>query len=78
VSSTPDDARTGASRLGFASGQVVQEFGYDDDVERRAAWRVETLTGSPLVDDEYDDVTDGAIIWFRDGDGDLTTPWWTR
>jgi len=72
VSSTPDDARTGASRLGFASGQVVQEFGYDDDVDDELRAGVETLTGSPLVDDEYDDVTDGAIIWFRDGDGDLT------
>ena len=61
-----------ASRLGLRAGQVVQEFGYDDDVDDELRASLESITGTELVDEEYDDVTDGAVIWFRDGDGDLT------
>jgi hypothetical protein len=71
VSATADDA-AGASRLGFTAGQVVQEFGYDDDVDDALRSALEQITGGELVDEDYDDVTDGALIWFRDGDGDLT------
>lgn len=73
MSSTADDAATqAAARLGFVAGQVVQELGYDDDVDESLRTVLETITGNELVDEEYDDVTDGAVIWFRDDDGDLT------
>ena len=72
MSDTVDDAAQVASHLGFTSGQVVQEFGYDDDVDERLRGGLAALTGSELVDEDYDDVTDGVVIWFRDGDGDLT------
>ena len=73
MSSTADEgASQTAARLGFTSGQVVQEFGYDDDVDDELRASLESITGTELVDEEYDDVTDGAVIWFRDGDGDLT------
>ncbi|WP_448061064.1 DUF3052 domain-containing protein [Cellulomonas hominis] len=73
MASTADDAATqAAGRLGFTSGQVVQEFGYDVDVDDALRTGLETLTGSELVDEDYDDVTDGVIIWWRDDDGDLT------
>jgi hypothetical protein len=72
VSSTTDGAAQVAARLGFTSGQVVQEFGYDDDVDQVLREGVEAVTGNELVDEDYDDVTDGAIIWFREDDGDLT------
>ena len=60
-----------AGRLGFRPGQVVQEFGYDDDVDEDLREALEELTGTDLVDEEVDDVFDGAIYWWRDGDGDL-------
>ncbi|MDQ0426723.1 hypothetical protein JO380_003104 [Cellulomonas iranensis] len=60
------------ARLGFSSGQTIQELGYDDDVDGDVRAALEAVTGSELVDEDYDDVTDGAIIWFRDDDGDLT------
>ena len=62
----------GAIRLGFTGGQVVQEFGYGDDVDHDLRASVEEIIGSDLVDEDYDDVTDGVILWWRDGDGDLT------
>ncbi len=61
-----------ASRLGFTSGQVVQEFGWSDDVDDDLRAAIEATTGNELVDEDYDDVTDGVVLWWRDGDGDLT------
>lgn len=70
--------RTGAGAgggFGFTTGQVIQEFGYDDDVDQAVRDAVETATGTELVDEYYDDVCDGTIIWWRGDDaedGDLT------
>lgn len=73
MASTADNAAAqAAGRLGFTSGQVIQEFGYDDDVDGSLRGAIEEATGAELVDEDYDDVTDGVIIWWRDGDGDLT------
>lgn len=61
-----------AARLGFEPGQVVQEIGYDEDADQDLREGVESLIGRDLVDDEYDDVADVVLLWFRDKDGDLT------
>lgn len=61
-----------AVRLGFKPGQVVQEFGWGDDVDDDLRAELESIVGSELVDEEYDDVTDGVIVWWRSDDGDLT------
>lgn len=66
------DGGAGAARLGFAAGQVVQEFGYGDDVDQDLRSGIEKVIGSELVDEEYDEVTDGVVLWWRDDDGDLT------
>ncbi|MFF3762731.1 DUF3052 domain-containing protein [Streptomyces sp. NPDC001922] len=75
MSATADHAeeRTNpAARLGFQPGQVVQELGYDDDTEQELREAIEELTGTDLVDEDYDDVADAVVLWFRDDDGDLT------
>jgi hypothetical protein len=58
--------------FGLANGQVVQEIGYDDDVDYGLRDAVEDAIGAELVDEDWDDVTDAALIWWRYGDGDLT------
>jgi hypothetical protein len=58
--------------LGLAGGQVVQEIGYDDDVDFDLREAIEEAIDDDLVDEDWDDVTDAALIWWRDGDGDLT------
>lgn len=60
-----------AGRLGLRPGQVVQEFGYDDDVDQELRKSAEDVTGNELVDEEVQDVVDAAIYWWREGDGDL-------
>ena len=61
-----------SARFGFTVGQVVQEWGYDDDVDQVVRTEIEAAVGGELVDEDYDDVTDGVIVWWREGDGDLT------
>jgi hypothetical protein len=62
---------TGGEKLGFAAGQVVQEFGYDVDVDDDLRFSIEDTTGTELEDDDYGDVADAALIWWRADDGDL-------
>lgn len=60
-----------AARLGLKPGQVVQEFGYDDDVDDDLRLAIEELTGNELADEDSQDVVDVALYWWRDDDGDL-------
>ena len=60
-----------AGRLGLRSGQVVQEFGYDEDVDETLRAAIEDLTGNELADEDAQDVVDAAIYWWREDDGDL-------
>lgn len=60
-----------ADRLGIKTGQVVQELGYDDDVDDSLRTAVEDACGSELVDEDYDDVVDVVLMWWREDDGDL-------
>lgn len=74
TSTDPQDATSaaGAEKLGFDREMVVQEFGYDDDVDHDLRSAIEDITGTDLVDEDYDDVTDGVVVWYRDGEDDLT------
>jgi Protein of unknown function (DUF3052) len=74
VTATADGAeaaRSLAARFGITSGQVVQELGWDEDVDDELRTAVEAATGTGLVDEEYDDVVDVVLLWWRDDDGDL-------
>jgi hypothetical protein len=67
----PEGQRSRAEKLGFSSGQVVQEIGYDDDCDDDLRREIEEVAGGALVDETYDDVVDAVVLWWRDGDGDL-------
>jgi hypothetical protein len=74
VSATADHAeeqRNPASRLGLQPGQVVQELGYDEDTDDEFREAIVELTGNELVDEDYDDVADVVLLWWREEDGDL-------
>ena len=60
-----------AARLGLKPGQVVQEFGYDEDVDEDLRVAIETLTGNELADEDAQEVVDVALYWWREDDGDL-------
>lgn len=62
---------TTASRLGFKDGDLIQEFGYDEDVDFDFRADIEDITGSELLDEEEQEVVDAVILWWREEDGDL-------
>ncbi|MFF3863298.1 DUF3052 domain-containing protein [Streptomyces sp. NPDC002209] len=73
MSATADHAETNlAVRLGFQPDQTVQEIGYNEDVDQELREAIEAATGTELVDEDYDDVADAVLLWFREDDGDLT------
>ena len=60
-----------AEKLGFKNGDLIQEFGYDDDVDFDLRDDIEDFTDSELLDEDDHEVADAVILWWRDGDGDL-------
>ncbi|KUG51654.1 hypothetical protein AVL62_08975 [Serinicoccus chungangensis] len=58
-------------KLGLREGQVVVEYGYDDDVEEAVRQAAAAVSGAPLEADDYDGVVDVVLLWWRDGEGDL-------
>ncbi len=72
MSATAGGAEHGpASRFGFQPGMVVQELGWDEDVDDGLRADIESQLGAPLVDDQYGDVVDAVLLWWRNDDGDL-------
>ncbi|MFI9403753.1 MULTISPECIES: DUF3052 domain-containing protein [unclassified Nocardia] len=65
------DAQNYAQKLGITHGLVVQELGWDEDVDDDLRADVEESIGSELVDEDSDEVVDVVLLWWRDGDGDL-------
>lgn len=73
--STSSAANSGsgvAERMGIKPSMIVMEVGYDDDVDDEVRTLIEQAVGDEMVDEDTDEVVDIALIWYRDGDGDLT------
>lgn len=73
MAATAEAASPGSAltKLGFTKGQVVQELGYDTDADDELRFAIEDVTTTELEDEEYGDVADAVLIWFRDDDDDL-------
>ncbi|WP_435198882.1 DUF3052 domain-containing protein [Janibacter sp. GS2] len=67
-----DLARGAVAKLGFENDQIVQEYGWDDDVDEGLRVAIEAVVGEELEDEDYTGVVDAVIMWWRDDDGDLT------
>lgn len=72
MSDVAGHAETIASRLGLRAGNTVGEAGYDEDVDHDLRDAIADLVGSELLGDDADEVLDAVLLWWRDGDGDLT------
>src|SRR4028119_1564398 len=72
VNATAGGADSGlVSRFGFLPGMVVQELGWDEDIDESLRSAIEAAIGSALVDDRYGDVVDAVILWGPGDAGDL-------
>lgn len=61
---------TGVNKLGLTSGMVVQELGWDDDVDDDLRVMIEDAIDNELVDEAMEAV-DVVLLWWRADDGDL-------
>lgn len=64
--------QTGGHRLGFKPGMVIQELGWDEDVDDGLRVQIEDAIDADMVDGEFGNVVDAVVLWWRDDDGDLT------
>jgi hypothetical protein len=60
-----------AERLGIKPDMVVQEIGWDSDVDDDLRAAVEEHIGGDLLDEDADEVIDVVLLWWREDDGDL-------
>jgi hypothetical protein len=72
TSAATDGGSGVAARMGLKPAMLVMEFGYDDDVDADLRDSIEEHTGEQIVGDDSDEVVDCVLIWYRDGDEDLT------
>jgi hypothetical protein len=66
----PEGADSAVSRLGFKPGQIVQELGWDEDVDDDVRQAVEDAIDGELVEEAMEPV-DVVLLWWRDEDGDI-------
>lgn len=60
----------GAAAMGFRPGQVVQELGWDSDVDSALRDAIMDALDADLVFEALEAV-DAVLLWWRDDDGDL-------
>jgi hypothetical protein len=58
-------------RLGLKSGMLVQELGWDEDVDDAVRVQIEDAIDGDMVDGDHGDVVDAVLLWWRKDDGDL-------
>ena len=57
--------------MGFEPGELLLEIGGGSDCDQSLRAALAATTGTALIEDETNEVVDGVIIWWRDGDGEL-------
>jgi hypothetical protein len=63
--------QTAGGRLGLKRGMVVQELGWDEDVDDDLRVQIEDAIDADMVDGNYGNVVDSVLLWWRENDGDL-------
>jgi hypothetical protein len=73
LSATPGGAEVqdAGTRLGLKVEMVVQELGWDEDVDDALRVRIEDAIDGDMVDGDYGNVVEAVLLWWRDDDGDL-------
>ena len=66
----PEQSTSVGTKLGVSRGLVVQEMGWDTDVDDELRIAIEDAIDAELVEDAMEAV-DMVVLWWRDEDGDL-------
>jgi len=70
VSTAPATGSSIVNVLGVAKGQVIQELGWDDDVDEEVRSAVLDVLGEDFIYEAVEAV-DVVLLWWREDDGDL-------
>ncbi len=68
---TPARPQNAGERMGLSPGSVVQELGWDEDVDDALRVQIEDAIDGDMVDGDYGNVVDAVVLWWRSDDGDL-------
>lgn len=63
-------ASSGVAKLDLTAGLVVQELGWDDDVDQDLRVAIEDAIDGDLIEEAIEAV-DLVVLWWRDSDGDI-------
>ncbi|AQX17039.1 hypothetical protein BCR15_06760 [Tessaracoccus lapidicaptus] len=64
------DGTSGAELLGLEPGMIVQELGWDEDVDSDLRDDIMDILDAEMVDEPLEAV-DVVVLWWRDEDGDV-------
>lgn len=72
VGSAPDSKGgvPAVTAMGFEPGQVVQELGWDSDVDESLRDQIMDAIDADMIEDPLEAV-DSVVLWWRDEDGDV-------
>ena len=70
MSTAMESAGHQGNKLGLTPGLVVQELGWDSDVDDDVRVMIEDAVDSELIEEAMEAV-DLVLLWWRDDDGDL-------
>lgn len=65
-------ARATLAELGLNRGDLVQEWGFDDDVDLEFRTALEDALGEELLTEDDQEPADAVLFWWRSEDGDVT------
>ena len=57
--------------MGFKEGDLILEVGRASDCDENLRNQLIEITSTQFLNSDSQEVVDGVIIWWRDGDGDL-------
>ncbi|MCY1159770.1 MAG: hypothetical protein MOP51_2795 [Citricoccus sp.] len=60
-----------AARMGLSEGQLVQELGFDEDIDFDFRDALEDELGTEMLTEEDQDPVDAVVLWWRASDGDV-------
>ena len=70
VDSTSPKSVSGAEKLGLSEGLIVQELGWDDDVDEDFRLDVMDIIDADLIEDAVEAV-DVVLLWLRDDEDEV-------
>jgi hypothetical protein len=71
VGRTAETSDGPAARMGLSAGQLVQELGFDEDIDFDFRDALEDELGTELLTEEDQDPVDAVVLWWRESDGDV-------